>query len=81
MADDEDKKYMKKVNDALNYYTDDIPEEEIQKEIDNIIKYGVKDESNSSDEESSSSDEEYEKKKKKKKKKRRKKKRRKKMKI
>ena len=65
MVDDGDKKYMEKVNDLLNYYTDDIKEEDIEKEIDYIIKHDISDvssdESSSSEEDSNSSDEEYEK--------------------
>ena len=80
MADNEDKKIMKKVDDILNSYTDDmkITDEEIQKEIENAIKYDIKDEPSSSEEESSSSDEDSEKRKKKKKKKNKKKKKKKK---
>ena len=52
MVDDGDKKYMEKVNDLLNYYTDDIKEEDIEKEIDYIIKHDISDVS--SDESSSS---------------------------
>ena len=67
---------MKKVDDILNSYTDDmkITDEEIQKEIENAIKYDIKDEPSSSEEESSSSDEDSEKRKKKKKNKKKKKK-------
>ena len=78
MVDDGDKKYMEKVNDLLNYYTDDIKEEDIEKEIDYIIKHDISDvssdESSSSEEDSNSSDEEYEKWKKKRKHKKKKKK-------